>query len=373
MYPTQQNQRSGHSIQDNNLFQNPTQLTNGFPNYGTGNKLANSGYSYGNLQGNINQNFELFPNSFNEVSELNNSPSIPSYRGNTISSDFSNNIMNGDSFTLNSSGIDPNYPNLFQNIHNSRNNNDDKKKKRVRRACIQCRKSHLKCDGTRPCERCIKKNLNCEDELDIEKKEGYIQIQTKDGRHVFVKENQVENETDLALNSENDTDNSQKSYSNNLEVLNSDIGDEFNNDLIGDDLNEGKLPILERYLSENVFLKSELHNLKETAFQQNQLLSLLMQQIQNQTLELNTLKEELQKSSGLIRVRNEALKDLSKNLVGPFDNFGSSTTHGVMVFENTISKEDSLLLAFNNAACHFFNLEKEYVLNFPISWMTLGK
>jgi len=43
--------------------------------------------------------------------------------------------------------------------------NNAQRRKQVRRACVNCRKSHACCDDARPCQRCVKLGLQdlCED------------------------------------------------------------------------------------------------------------------------------------------------------------------------------------------------------------------
>lgn len=34
---------------------------------------------------------------------------------------------------------------------------------RVKQACVACKKSHVSCEDSRPCQRCVTKNIACED------------------------------------------------------------------------------------------------------------------------------------------------------------------------------------------------------------------
>lgn len=75
---------------------------------------------------------------------------------------------------LNSSLLDPNSLNKETPIITKESNDADvkqakkvkRKKKKVEMACVYCRRSHMICDDTRPCQRCIKRGIGhlCHDE-----------------------------------------------------------------------------------------------------------------------------------------------------------------------------------------------------------------
>ena len=67
-------------------------------------------------------------------------------------------VRNGDAVTCRSSSSDPNAPNEDENWYLNDQESafllSKPKRKQVSRACLQCRRSKVKCDESRPCGRC---------------------------------------------------------------------------------------------------------------------------------------------------------------------------------------------------------------------------
>jgi len=182
----------------------------------------------------------------------------------------------------------------------------------------------------------------------VQQKKGYVKQFTPDGRHIFVKEERVVQDA---------TPQSNPQY---YIPPNTDHPAKLNT-----------APVLQQYFMENTILKSEVNSLKQTTHQQNQWLSLLVQQMTQQNVELNQLRAQLQMDHKLIRVTHPNVINLSSHTNGSYDLFSDSSTHGVMVFENYLSTTDSTLLAYNRAVCNFFNLNAEKLRNQFSTWLTM--